>query len=126
MIARKERSVSVSSGAASRRRIALDPSRSELIQQVTTHKNIRVHLASNIVSHQGRKGTFLTTIVSGPERRPVAIKHGAMIIATGTGEYRPGEYFYGTDPRVLTQLELAARLRDEPELAAAWRRVKGS
>ena len=101
----------------------VQPYLQDLIQQVTTHKNIRVHLASDIVSHQGHKGAFLTTIVSGPERRPVAIKHGAMIIATGAGEYRPGEYLYGTDPRVLTQLELAARLRDEPELAAAWRRV---
>ncbi len=101
----------------------VQPYLQELVQQVMAHKNIQVHLASDIVSHQGRKGAFLTTIGSGPERQQTTIRHGVTILATGAGEYRPQEYFYGTDPRVITQLELAARLRDEPELVQTWRRV---
>uniref|UniRef100_UPI004049FDF3 4Fe-4S binding protein n=1 Tax=Desulfobacca sp. TaxID=2067990 RepID=UPI004049FDF3 len=101
----------------------VQPYLQDLIQQVTTHPNIQVHLASDIVSHQGRKGAFLTTIASGPERRTEAIKHGVMIIATGAGEYRPREFLSGSDPRIMTQLDLAARLREEPQLAAAWQRV---
>ncbi|HDI78428.1 MAG TPA: CoB--CoM heterodisulfide reductase iron-sulfur subunit A family protein, partial [Desulfobacteraceae bacterium] len=34
------------------------------------------------------------------------IRHGATVIATGVQEYRPTEYMYGKDDRVMTQLEL--------------------
>ena len=101
----------------------VQPYLQDLIRQVSAHQNIQVHLASEIQHHQGRKGAFLTTVVSGPERRQEAIKHGVMIIATGAAEYQPREYLCGTDPRVMTQLELAARLRDEPESIDTWRRV---
>jgi heterodisulfide reductase subunit A2 len=46
-----------------------------------------------------------------------------VIVATGAVEYRPEEYLYGADPRVMTQLELAERLEKEPQLAADWKRV---
>lgn len=94
-----------------------------LIQQVTSHANIHVHLGTEIQQHQGRKGAFLTTLSAGPKGQVETIRHGAMIIATGGGEYRPKEYLYGTDPRIMTQLELAARLRAEPHLADAWQRL---
>jgi len=38
------------------------------------------------------------------------IDHGAVIIATGGDEYRPTEYFYGENDRVMTQVELGKRL----------------
>ena len=34
------------------------------------------------------------------------IEHGIVIVATGAVEYRPTEYFYDKDPRVVTQHEL--------------------
>ncbi len=94
-----------------------------LSQQVQGHPKITAYLESEVVQHQGRKGAFLTTIHSSPERRPTLIRHGVTILATGAQEYRPREYLYGTDPRILTQLELAGRLRQEPTLADSWQRV---
>jgi len=38
------------------------------------------------------------------------IEHGAVIIATGAKEYKPKEYLYGEDLRVMTQVELSKRL----------------
>ncbi|MHC4779114.1 MAG: CoB--CoM heterodisulfide reductase iron-sulfur subunit A family protein, partial [Planctomycetota bacterium] len=43
----------------------------------------------------------------GREKR---IRHGAAILATGAQEHEPTEYLYGTDDRVLTQLELEERI----------------
>jgi heterodisulfide reductase subunit A2 len=38
------------------------------------------------------------------------IRHGITIIATGAEEYKPTEYLYGQDDRVLTLLELEDRI----------------
>ena len=38
---------------------------------------------------------------------------GAVILATGANEYQPKEFLYGTDERVVTQVELANRLQEE-------------
>ena len=38
---------------------------------------------------------------------------GSVIIATGGREYRPTEYRYGEDPRVMTQIELGKHLEDK-------------
>ena len=58
-------------------------------------------------------GNFVTQIKS--ERGVTEIKHGATVIATGAEEYKPTEYLYGEDDRVLTQLELGEQIakRDE-------------
>ncbi len=101
----------------------VQPYLQHLIRQVEAHPKIMLHLDSEIVRHQGRKGAFLTTIASGPERREETIRHGATLIATGGREYRPQEYFYGTAPRIMTQLDLAALLRQQPTLPQTWKRV---
>ena len=33
-------------------------------------------------------------------------EHGVALICTGAGEYKPAEYLYGQDPRVMTHLEI--------------------
>ena len=57
-----------------------------------------------------------TSATSSPRWSPRAgcktIKHGAAILATGADEYKPTEYLYGQDERVLTQLELEERIAD--------------
>ena len=62
----------------------------------------------------GYVGNFETKVEI--RRKGQEIKHGATIIATGAEEYRPTEYLYGQDDRVMTQLELeekiAARRRE--------------
>ena len=44
------------------------------------------------------------------ERGDTEIKHGAAVIAVGADEYKPTEYLYGEDDRVLTHLELGEQI----------------
>ena len=94
-----------------------------LIQDVTSHERIEVLTETEIVRHLGSKGNFLTTVATGTDRTERSLKHGAVIVATGAREYRPQEFLYGADDRVMTQLELEARLQADPQLAASWERV---
>jgi heterodisulfide reductase subunit A-like polyferredoxin len=41
------------------------------------------------------------------------IDHGVVVLATGATEYRPKEFLYGQDQRVLTQVELSTRLKEK-------------
>ena len=54
------------------------------------------------------------------EGRIKTINHGAAILATGAAEYKPTEYLYGRDDRVLTQMELEEGIHDgDDRLAGA-------
>jgi heterodisulfide reductase subunit A len=44
------------------------------------------------------------------ERGTSEIKHGANVIAVGAEAYKPTEYLYGEDDRVLTNLELEEQI----------------
>ncbi|MCU0693849.1 MAG: 4Fe-4S dicluster domain-containing protein, partial [Polyangiaceae bacterium] len=76
----------------------------ELIGKVYRHPLVHVSHAATITSVAGHVGNFTTTLHSEGQRK--TIRHGAAILATGAQEYRPTEYLYGRDNRVLTQLEL--------------------
>jgi heterodisulfide reductase subunit A-like polyferredoxin len=84
----------------------------ELIPRVTHHPKIQVLTNSLITDFSGFKGNFVTEVLVGPGMYERKIKHGVVIVATGAGEYRPKEYSYGEDPRIMTQLELSQRLDD--------------
>ena len=49
------------------------------------------------------------------DRGVTEIKHGAAVIAIGADVYRPTEYLYGEDDRVLTHLELEGRIAQGEE-----------
>ena len=85
----------------------------DLIEQVTRHERIQVLMESLIVGFSGFKGNFTTEVMVGPGMYERKIDHGALILATGAKEYRPGEYLYGEDRRVLTQIELGKRLEEK-------------
>ena len=86
-----------------------------LIKKVEDDENINLHLGSMVAEVDGFIGNFNTKLSTGLE-----IKHGAAIIATGAGEYKPTEYMYGQDSRVLTSLEMDALLmKDDPALNEA-------
>jgi heterodisulfide reductase subunit A-like polyferredoxin len=90
-----------------------------LIQNVTSHPKIQVLTRSLIVGFSGFQGNFTTELLVGPGMYSRNIEHGVVILATGAHEYRPKEFLYGQDPRVLTQLELAERMEqgqlDDPQ-----------
>ena len=70
---------------------------------------IHVYTNAEITEATGYVGNFVTTV----KLRPGAsaeIKHGATVIATGADVYKPTEYLYGQDERVLTHLELEERI----------------
>ena len=80
----------------------------DLIKKVHEHPLIHVYTGAQILEATGYVGNFVTKIES--ERGPSEIKHGAVIIAIGAEEYKPTEYLYGEDERVLTLLELEERI----------------
>jgi len=84
----------------------------ELLDRVERHPKIQVLLESLVVGFNGFKGNFTTEIIVGPGMYERKIDHGVLIMATGAREYRPREFHYGEDPRVVTQIELGKRLDD--------------
>jgi len=85
----------------------------ELIQRVNAHPKIQVLTRSLIVGFAGFKGNFTTEVLAGPGMYERKINHGVVIIATGANEYRPKEYLYAQSDGVLTQVELAQRLKEK-------------
>jgi heterodisulfide reductase subunit A-like polyferredoxin len=81
-----------------------------LIDRVTHHPSILVITDGVIVDFSGFKGNFKTGIMSGPGMAYRQIEHGVGIIATGGEEYKPSEYLYGEDERVMTQQELEGKI----------------
>ncbi|RLC73492.1 MAG: heterodisulfide reductase [Chloroflexi bacterium] len=90
----------------------------ELVRQVYQHPLIRVYTNASITEATGYVGNFVTRVQH--EGRLKEIRHGIVIVATGAEEYKPAEYLYGEDDRVLTQLELEEKIaqRDEKVIGA--------
>ncbi|MCK4412496.1 MAG: CoB--CoM heterodisulfide reductase iron-sulfur subunit A family protein [Candidatus Eisenbacteria sp.] len=80
----------------------------DLIRKVYQHPLVHVSHGATITDVSGYVGNFATTVEA--EGQVKTIHHGAAILATGADEYKPTEYLYGEDDRVLTQLELEERL----------------
>jgi heterodisulfide reductase subunit A2 len=80
----------------------------DLIRKVYQHPLVHVTTDAAVTEASGYVGNFVTKVKSGPVVRE--IRHGITIIATGAEEYKPTEYLYGQDDRVLTLLELEDRI----------------
>jgi len=85
----------------------------ELIKRVYQHPLIHVFTEVTITEATGYVGNFTTKLNS--ERGTFELHHGVTIIATGADEYKPTEYHYGEDDRIMTGLELEEKIakRDE-------------
>jgi heterodisulfide reductase subunit A len=79
-----------------------------LIAAVKSHPKLHVFTNTEVLDFEGSAGNFKTTFTANGETHE--IKHGAAIVATGAEEYRPTEYLYGQNPKVISQLELEERL----------------
>ena len=80
----------------------------DLVRQVYQHSSIHVYTDATITEATGYVGNFVTKVKS--ERGDSEIKHGAAVIAVGADVYKPTEYLYGEDDRVMTNLELEERI----------------
>jgi heterodisulfide reductase subunit A len=77
----------------------------DLKKKVEGNPKIHVYKSSELITYKGRVGDYTSRIKTAPgEERE--IKHGVTIIAAGGREYKPDEYLYGQDPRVLISVEL--------------------
>jgi heterodisulfide reductase subunit A len=76
-----------------------------LEEKVKNNDKIKVHLGTTLKTIEGFMGNFTSTLSDDTE-----IKHGTVIVATGGNEYKPTEYLYGTDERIMTQMELEEKL----------------
>ncbi len=77
---------------------------SDLITKVYQHRLIHVYHDATITDATGYVGSFVTGVKS--DRGVTEIKHGAAVLAIGAEVYKPSEYLYGEDDRVVTHLEL--------------------
>ncbi|MFP4196263.1 MAG: FAD-dependent oxidoreductase [Methanomassiliicoccales archaeon] len=80
----------------------------ELAGRIRDNDRITVHLGAQLEAVEGYVGNFVL------HTGQADIETGAIVVATGAEEYRPTEYSYGQDDRVLTQRELGKRLAEEP------------
>ncbi|MFA6133515.1 MAG: CoB--CoM heterodisulfide reductase iron-sulfur subunit A family protein [Phycisphaerae bacterium] len=87
----------------------------ELVAKVGSHPKIQVHLSAKIRQIDGYIGNFKTTL----ESPAVEISHGVVIVAAGGEEYKPSEYLYGQDDRVVTQRQLEEMLHAADTSAVA-------
>jgi heterodisulfide reductase subunit A len=85
----------------------------ELIEKIKKAEKIHLYTEAKIESVEGSIGNFKTTISK--DGKSIELNHGVIIVATGAQEYKPKEYLYGEDERVLTQLELEQRLSTNGE-----------
>ena len=89
-----------------------------LISRVTGHPSIQVITNALVVDFSGSKGNFSTGIMVAPTMYYRKIEHGVTILATGADEWKPNEYLYGEDPRILTQIELENQIANQPDKVA--------
>jgi heterodisulfide reductase subunit A len=85
----------------------------DLVRKVYQHPSVHVSTDSTLTEVSGYVGNFTTRTKAGGMVKE--IRHGVAIIATGAEEYKPTEYLYGKDDRVLTQLELGERIAKREE-----------
>ncbi len=85
----------------------------DLARKVYKHPAIHVITSTTVKEVSGYVGNFVTKVRWRGRIRE--IKHGAAIVAIGAEEYRPTEYLYGQDQRVLTLLELEEQIAKKDE-----------
>ncbi|PLX40163.1 MAG: heterodisulfide reductase [Deltaproteobacteria bacterium] len=88
-----------------------------LVKRVYQHPLIHVTTNATIEGVYGYVGNFETHVFNGKYKKQ--IKHGVAILATGAVEYKPTEYMYGEDERVMTQLELEGKIASGDETATS-------
>ncbi len=80
--------------------------------QVAAMDNIKVFTNAKIAKVGGYVGNFKIEVAQGEEIHEVEV--GAVIVASGAHELKPkGLYGYGSNPNVITQLELEQKLKNK-------------
>ncbi len=86
-----------------------------IVEKVEKHPKIKIYKKAQVDKVEGYIGNYKTTIKNGTAK--LTVEHGVIIVATGAEEYKPTEYLYGKDNRVITQLELEKKLANGQDFA---------
>jgi heterodisulfide reductase subunit A len=81
----------------------------ELVKAVMENDKIHVYVDAEVASLTGFVGNFKSQIKQ-RNGKQTEVEHGTVIVATGATEYKPTEYLYGKDSRVMTQHELEEKI----------------
>jgi heterodisulfide reductase subunit A-like polyferredoxin len=81
----------------------------DMIQRLESHSLIDVYKEASIKDAAGFVGNFETTVSH--DGTDTTLKHGAVVVAVGSEEFKPTEYLYGDDNRVLSHLEFDAAFK---------------
>jgi heterodisulfide reductase subunit A len=82
--------------------------KSNLVERVNTHRNIDIHLNTDVTGVSGHIGHFNIKVVK--DNKPKEFACGAIVVATGAKPAVTEEYNYGTVKNVMTQVELGQSL----------------
>ena len=84
------------------------------VAQVLAHPKIKVFTGTRIESVQGYIGNYQVALKPDGNGAGAHLDISTIIVATGMQEIEPvGQFEYGNDPRVKTQLQLEAALRSK-------------
>ncbi|MEE9150647.1 MAG: CoB--CoM heterodisulfide reductase iron-sulfur subunit A family protein [Thermoplasmata archaeon] len=84
----------------------------EIIGMVSSNEKIEVFTDAALSNVNGYIGNFTANISQ--KDMAIEVEAGVIVVATGAKELKPkGQYLYGEDPRVMTQLEFDKKLHDE-------------
>jgi heterodisulfide reductase subunit A-like polyferredoxin len=90
------------------------PFMEEMVRRVEEHPNIRWWPNARMTSFGGHVGNFHSGLEFPQDKWEIGF--GAAVIASGAVEYKPTEYLYGEDSRVITQIELENQLEEQSDL----------
>ncbi len=83
------------------------------VSQVEGHPNITVYTDTEIEEVVGYIGNYKVKLKANGDGTETALDISTIVVATGMREIEPeGQFEYGSDPRVVTQLQLEGLLRD--------------
>ena len=87
----------------------------DLIDEVQHQENLQLHLNTTLLNVEGFVGNFKSSLATNGREETLA--YGVAVLATGARALTPEEYGYGSDPRILTSLELDRRfIEKDPTL----------
>jgi heterodisulfide reductase subunit A len=91
----------------------------DLVNRVIGHERVRVLTRTELVSHTGHVGAFHAVLRTqsrgGGEPSESEVEYAAAIVATGGQEWRGDIYMLGSDPRVVTSMDLEEIIVHRPE-----------
>jgi heterodisulfide reductase subunit A len=84
-----------------------------LINEITSAENIEIFLNAQVEAVDGFIGSFRTSIRFNGKMK--VLEHGVTVIACGAEEFKPDDFLYGRDQRVMSGLALQKKLKDGDE-----------